>query len=62
MSGTVTGLPNWVFALGLAACAVGSYYYTVMKVGSTDLNAAVEKELKKSVDQQVKKQADAQGK
>lgn len=42
-----TGLPNWAIGLTLGACVVGTYYYTIQKVGSTDIDAEVEKELKK---------------
>lgn len=44
---TRTGLPNWAIGLGLGSCVVGTYYYTILKVGSTDIDAAVEKEVKK---------------
>jgi hypothetical protein len=44
---TATGLPNWVIGGVLGSCVVGTYYYTLLKVGSTDIDAAVEKEVKK---------------
>lgn len=42
-----TGLPNWVFGVTLGSCVVATYYYTILQVGSTDIDAAVEKEVKK---------------
>jgi hypothetical protein len=48
---TATGLPNWVIGCALCACVAGTYYYTVLQVGSTDIDAVVEKEVKKQTGQ-----------
>jgi hypothetical protein len=46
-------VPNWVLAAGLAVAAVGTYYYTLHAVGTTDL----ESEVKKAGEEQKKAEA-----
>lgn len=45
--GTRTGLPNWAIAGVLGLTVIGTYYYTMHKVGTSDIDAEVEKELQK---------------
>lgn len=36
-------VPNWAIAAGLGLAAVGTYYYTLHAVGTTDIDAEVRK-------------------
>ena len=36
-------IPNWLIAGGLASLAVSTYYYTLYAVGTTDIDAEVQK-------------------
>lgn len=42
---TRTGLPNWAIAGVLGLTVMGTYYYTMHKVGTSDIQAEVDKEL-----------------
>jgi len=44
---TRTGLPNWAFAGVLGLAVMGTYYYTIHAVGTSDIDAEVKKELQK---------------
>jgi hypothetical protein len=44
--GTLWRVPNWAVALALGCAAAGTYYYTLYAVGTSDIEAEVQKELK----------------